>query len=178
MENNERSVHPQIPPGFVLAPIHTVDDGTPLRLCILTRTEPDATGNSFVLLRELPGSRVYLGAVCDADTRPPGVGRSLGSNSRIARPRFSGYQERLANHTFDERWRSEYEMSKSACPTRWSSQAWKQKIPALWLSSGAAPKPPQLARLAKGRRGVFAKTTPCLNRWACRLIRLRRSLLV
>src|SRR2546423_5556313 len=116
MENNERSVHPQVPPGFVLAPIHNADDGTPLRICVLTRAEPDATGNCFVLLRELPGARVYLGAVCDADARIQEWVEVWVQTLELRDLAFSGYQERLANHTFDERWRSEYEMSKSALP--------------------------------------------------------------
>src|SRR5437660_591011 len=116
MDNKERSIHPTIPAGFVLAPIHSANDGAPLRICVLTRTEPDTTGNSFVLLRELPGSRVYLGAVCDAEARIQEWVEVWVQTLDIRDLAFSGYQERLANHTFDERWRAEYEMTRSALP--------------------------------------------------------------
>src|ERR1700687_4280809 len=69
MENNERSLLTLVPQGFVLAPIHIVHDGAPLRICVLTRSARAESRHSLVLLRELPGSRVYLGAVCDAEAR-------------------------------------------------------------------------------------------------------------
>src|SRR5690242_16243443 len=100
MENNERSLHPLMPQGFVLAPIHGVPDGTPLRICVLTRTEPDTQGQSFVLLRELPGSRVYLGAICDAEARIQEWVELWVQTLELRDLAFSGYQERLANHTF------------------------------------------------------------------------------
>src|SRR3954465_9442980 len=105
MENNERSVHPQVPPGFVLAPIHNADDGTPLRICVLPRAEPDSTGNSFVLLRELPGARVYLGAVCDADHRVQEWVEVWVQTLELRDLAFSSHQERLPHFAFSLPWR-------------------------------------------------------------------------
>ena len=69
MEINKLSL-PLLPPeGHVLAPIHAADEGIPLRICILVQTKNAPASGPFVLLRELPGSRAYLGAVCDAEAR-------------------------------------------------------------------------------------------------------------
>src|SRR5947208_10224297 len=116
MENAERSFHPFIPSGYLLAPIHGVDDRTALRICVLVHSEPDPVSGPFVLLRELPGSRVYLGAVCDAEARIQDWVEVWVQTLELRELAFSGYQERLANHTFDQRWRSEYEMCKATLP--------------------------------------------------------------
>src|SRR5215469_10316024 len=55
-----------LPRGCMLAPIHRVDHSIPLMICVLVQTSGNATGSPFVLLRDLPGARIYLGAVCDA----------------------------------------------------------------------------------------------------------------
>ena len=68
MEKDKRSQ--LLPPDdHALAPIHGYDAGTPLRLCVLVQLKATAASGPFVLLRELPGSRAYLGAVCDAEAR-------------------------------------------------------------------------------------------------------------
>ena len=69
MNPNDGSIHSHAAAGVTLAPIHSCKEGTVLRVCIVMTKEPVQVGNSFVLLRELPGSRVYLGAICDADAR-------------------------------------------------------------------------------------------------------------
>lgn len=116
MENNERSIHSAAPPGFLLAPIHCFDEGTPLRICVLVRSEAEPAGGPFVLLHELPGSRVYLGAVCDAAARIQEWVEVWVQTLELRDLVFSNYQERLANHTFDQRWRSEYEMCRTNLP--------------------------------------------------------------
>src|SRR5947208_14170844 len=116
MENAERSLHPFTPSGYVQAPIHGVDDRTPLRICVLVHSEPDPVSGAFVLLRELPGSRVYLGAVCDADARVQEWVEVWVQTLELRDVAFSGYQERLTNHAFDQRWRGEYELCRDRLP--------------------------------------------------------------
>ena len=48
-----------------MAPIHRADAGTPLRICALVSRSSGPAQSPFFLLRELPGSSVYLGAICD-----------------------------------------------------------------------------------------------------------------
>ena len=51
----------EIPPGFNLAPIHPVDEWIPLTVGVLMRANSSPGEDPFILLRELPGARVYLG---------------------------------------------------------------------------------------------------------------------
>src|SRR5262245_44280591 len=102
--------------GMLLVPIHSVNDGTALRVCVVMTEEPSSDGESFVVLRELPGARVYLGALCDAQARLQEWLEIWVQTIELRELAFSSYQERLTNHLFDQRWRSEYEMSKSHLP--------------------------------------------------------------
>jgi len=101
MDNIERSPRNLIPPGFALAPIHPGDARTPLKVCVLLRAEPDPAAGAFVLLRELPGSRVYLGAVCDAAARIQEWVEVWVQTLELRDLAFSRHQERLANYAFD-----------------------------------------------------------------------------
>ena len=92
-----------------MAPIHCFSEGTPLRVCLFTRSEPDAGPDPFVLLRELPGSRVYLGAVCDAAARLQEWVEIWVQTLDLREVVFSDSQERLANYAFDQRWRSDHQ---------------------------------------------------------------------
>ena len=129
MENVERSLHPFIPSGYVLAPIHGVDDRTPLRICILVHSEPDPVSGPFVLLRELPGSRVYLGAVCDAEARIQDWVEVWVQTLELRELAFSSYQERLSNHAFDQRWRSECGMYRETLPQWMIATGMEEKNP-------------------------------------------------
>ena len=129
MENAERSLHPFTPSGYVLAPIHGVDDRTPLRICVLVHSEPDPVSGPFVLLRELPGSRVYLGAVCDAEARIQDWVEVWVQTLELRELAFSSYQERLSNHAFDQRWRSECAMYKESLPQRVIATDMEEKNP-------------------------------------------------
>src|SRR5213593_963566 len=106
----------ETPTGFLLAPIHGSADQSPLRICILVHSEPDPLSGPFVLLRELPGSRVYLGAVCDAEARIQEWVEVWVQTLELREVAFSGYQERLTNYSFDQQWRSEYEMCRASLP--------------------------------------------------------------
>ena len=111
MDLNTLQSSPFSAADFRLAPIHDCNDNVPLRLCVLVRSEPDAALGSFLLLREYPGSRVYLGAVCDAGARIQEWVEVCLQTLEMRDLAFSGYHERLTNHTFDHRWRAEYQLS-------------------------------------------------------------------
>ena len=116
MEKNERAGVAPVPAGFVLAPIHGGSDESPLRVCILSREQPDPAHGAFLLLRELPGARVYLGAVADADARVQEWVEIWVQTLELRDLAFSSYQEKLVNHSFDQRWHSEFEMVKASSP--------------------------------------------------------------
>src|ERR1019366_5466203 len=129
MDNNERPLHPLANSGLVPAPIHASDDITPVRICVLARSEPDPAAGWYVLLREVPGSRVYLGAVCDAEARIQEWVEIWVQTIEFHDLAFSSYQERLTNHTFDQRWRSEYELSLANRPAGTSARMMRCSTP-------------------------------------------------
>ena len=104
MGNRKPVPRPFPPAGSVLAPIHGLTQGAPLRICLLVRPDADAGTEPFVLLRELPGARVHLGAVCDADARFHEWVEIWVQTLDLRDVAFSGSQERLANYAFDQRW--------------------------------------------------------------------------
>ena len=116
MSNNDRANHQPLPPGYLLAAIHPNGEGSPLIVCVIVATDEKSPSGPFVLLRELPGSRVYLGAVCDAEARIQEWVEVWVQTLDLRDLTFSNYQERLANHAFDERWKAEFELQKSSLP--------------------------------------------------------------
>src|SRR5271163_2958973 len=112
MANYERTIPLEIPPGCVLAPIHTSNDETPLKICALVRFDSPPEAGPFILLREVPGSRVYLGAVCDAEARIQEWVEIWVQTVEMKEMAFAGYQEQLSNHVFDQQWRSESAAAK------------------------------------------------------------------
>lgn len=111
MESNERSVGSQTPAGCKLAPIHA-SGGCPLSICVVVRAEPQTPPNPFILLRELPGARVYLGALCDTAAHIQEWLEIRVQTLELRDLAFSGYQERVSNHAFDQRWGSEWAMTR------------------------------------------------------------------
>jgi hypothetical protein len=149
-EHDARPPHPLANTGLLLAPIQGATDGAPLRLCVLVRAEADAAAGPFVLLRELPGARVYLGAVCDAEARIQEWVEVWVQTVELRDLAFSGYQERLTNHTFDQRWRTEYELSVAKVPETIIVTGMEIKNPSPVLikrptASGAVPLTPSEA---------------------------------
>src|SRR5689334_13435556 len=116
MANTAPAQSPKLPPGFSLAPIHRVDAATPLRICVLVRDQADPVGGAFLLLREQPGARVYLGAETDAEGSIRDWLEIWVQTLQYKDLSFSNYQERLSNYAFDQRWRSEYELAKASFP--------------------------------------------------------------
>ncbi|MGH7980354.1 MAG: hypothetical protein ACREE6_13345, partial [Limisphaerales bacterium] len=93
-----------LPRGCVLAPIHRVDDSTPLVICVLAQSGDHATENPFVLLRDLPGARIYLGAVCDAFGNIQEWVEVQVQTVDVKQLESSGRDEMLSNVFFDSRW--------------------------------------------------------------------------
>jgi hypothetical protein len=116
MDIQERSRQLPASAKSVLAPLHAANDGIPLRLCVMVRAESEPDASPFVLLRELPGARVYLGAVCDAEARIQEWVEVWVQSLDLRDLTFSNYQEQLANDTFDQRWLAEYQMYKESLP--------------------------------------------------------------
>jgi len=112
-----------------MAPIHRADAGTPLRLCVLVNPAAAPPLSPFLLLRELPGSSVYLGAVCDAAGKIESWVELWLQTLELKDTAVSGYHERLTNHVFDQRWRAEYAL-------------WLATAPDLVITSGMETEPP------------------------------------
>lgn len=110
MASNDRFNQRNGPAGFAPAPIHGGDEPGALRVCVFTGLESGAGTSPFLLLRELPGARVYLGAICDAGARIQEYVEICVQTLELRDLTFSNYQERLTNFSFDQRWRAEFEM--------------------------------------------------------------------
>jgi len=106
----------RVPTGYQLAPIHPDNGGSPLRVCVLVAEDEKSPAGPFVLLRELPVARVYLGAACDAEGGIQDWLEIRVQNLELRELSFSNYQERLANPAFDQRWLAEYEIEKGGLP--------------------------------------------------------------
>ncbi len=129
MNTVERLPQRGIPSGCMMAPIHRADAGTPLRICVLVCPASGPAPSPFFLLRELPGSSVYLGAVCDAAGRVESWVEIWVQSLELKDSAVSGYHERLTNHVFDQRWRSE---------VAW----WQETAPDHVIATGMEVEPP------------------------------------
>ena len=116
MDPNHRSLPCSIPPGLLLAPIHAAVRDTPLKLGLLVMAEPESDGSPFLLLREVLGCRVYLGAVCDAAERVLEWVEVWVQELELRDVAFSSHQEPLENATFDQRWRADFERTRLTLP--------------------------------------------------------------
>src|SRR3954447_12140281 len=105
-----------LPAGYLPVPLYPDHAAAPLRLCILTRKDPDPVAGHFVILRNLLDAVVYLG--CITDGVPGGGGGGAG--------RLHGYveiwvqnlaglsgspaaaREALSNRVLDDRWAKLY----------------------------------------------------------------------
>jgi hypothetical protein len=142
----------RVPAGFQLAPIHADQAGSPIRLCLLLATDEKSPTGPFLLLREQPGARVYLGVVCDCEGRIHDWLEIWVQTLELRDLSFSNYQERLTNHAFDLRWHTEYEMNKDGLPDAVLVTGMEKKN----------PSPLLIKRPAKGAAADFlpAETTP------------------
>jgi len=116
MSHTEQLKSPRLPAGCLLAPIHVLEAGTPLAIGIVVRTQPDAAGSPFVLLREVPEARAYLGAVCDTEARIQEWVEIWVQTLEIQELAFSGYETQLSNSFFDQGWLAESDRLKRHLP--------------------------------------------------------------
>jgi hypothetical protein len=129
----------EVPPGCVLAPIHTSTEETPLKICVLVRFESSPAAGPFILLREVPGSRVYLGAICDAEVRIQEWIEIWVQTVEMKEMAFAGYQEQLSNHVFDQYWRAECAVAKKTIPDKVIVTAMEHDNPGPVLIKQAPP---------------------------------------
>ena len=108
MELDKKSQTWQLPKGCVLAPIHSRGGGDLLKICVLMRVDPQFPAGPFVMLRELPEARVFLGAVCDVEGIIQEWVEIWVQTLEVRDLAYSGYQERLSNVDCDKRWRAEW----------------------------------------------------------------------
>jgi hypothetical protein len=116
MAQTELNYSTRLPAGCVLAPIHARTEGSPLAICILVRLQPAAGDPPFFLLRELPGARAWLGAVCDAEARVQEWVEICVQTLQLQELEFSGYETQLSNWFFDQGWLAETERLKQHLP--------------------------------------------------------------
>ena len=116
MTQAEQNYSPQLPVGCYLAPVHPLVEGSPLVIGIVVRHQPDAGGSSFVLVREVPEAKAYLGAVCDGETRIQELVEIWVQSLQLEEVAFSGYEAQLSNAFFDRVWQAESSRLKQQLP--------------------------------------------------------------
>jgi hypothetical protein len=93
-----------LPKGCILAPIHRADHSVPLTICVLVQTSGNPANDPFVLLRDLPGVRIYLGAICDALGNVQEWVEIHVQAVDAKQLEYVGQDELLTNTFFDRRW--------------------------------------------------------------------------
>jgi hypothetical protein len=116
MDQNERSLPSSGSSGLVLVPIHRPLPEAPLTLCAFYRQGSEPGQGGFVLLREVPGSRVYLGGVCDAAGRVQQALEIWVQEPALEDATLATHQAPLDNASFDQRWWMEFERTRSTLP--------------------------------------------------------------
>lgn len=116
MDNHGKPLKTFAAAGLLLAPIQGFGAEPPLRVCLLVRADRTAQAGPFLLLREQPGSRVYLGAVCDAGGRVQELVEVWVQDVDFRDLTFANQQERLTNGAFDQRWSVEHQLSLANLP--------------------------------------------------------------
>lgn len=154
MDSHERSLAHSVPAELVLAPIQAASAANPLNVCLLLQANPDPAASPFLLLREVPGARVYLGAVCDAAGRVQEWVEIWLQELELRDISFSDHQEPLDNATFDKRWQRDVIRTRNTLPELVIVTGMEEKNPTPLLihRAGADGK----TRLAKVESAPFA----------------------
>jgi hypothetical protein len=148
MDQNHGSLPCSIPPGLLLAPIHASGRETPLKLGLFVVAEPEADGSPFLLLREVPGCRIYLGAVCDAAERVQEWVEVWVQDLKLRDVAFSSHQEPLDNATFDQRWRADCERTRMTLPETVIATGMEETNPSpILIKPGSAQSASQVANI-------------------------------
>src|ERR1051326_337070 len=109
MELPGTSTRTQDPPPLQWVPLHPLQGQSPVALCLLLNSPAEGSDSPFVLLREVPGSRVYLGGVCDAAGRVQQWLEVWVQEPQLKSPSFGAEAKPLDNSSFDRQWRREFE---------------------------------------------------------------------
>ncbi len=114
-----------------LAPLHDLDGGAPLRICVLVRRTIDPVEGPLYLLRDLPDARVYLGAVADAGGQVREWLELWFQNTDGLASALATWREHFDNACLDQRWARQ-------------AEAWRALIPKASLETGweTTPSPP------------------------------------
>jgi hypothetical protein len=107
------------PAAFQFAPLATSAPAHPVQLCLAVAATNNLAGGPFVLLRERPGARVYLGAICDAEAQVHEWVEIWLQTLELRDVSFSSHQERLTNPTVDARWQTECEFAQTIPTGPW-----------------------------------------------------------
>src|ERR1051326_5926863 len=109
MQPHEASSPGQGLPALQWVPLHQVEVQSPIALCVLLNPKADKGDNPFVLLREGPGSQVYLGGIWDAAGRVQQWLEVWVQEAQLKSPSFGAEAKPLDNSSFDRQWRREFE---------------------------------------------------------------------
>lgn len=97
----------RIPDGYMPVPISDAQRGSPVRLCVLVRAEPDPVAGHLVQVRTLVDARVYLGCVTDAAGIVHEWVEVWVQTMGTLAESLPAYRESLTNLGMEERWRQQ-----------------------------------------------------------------------
>ncbi|MCL4221595.1 MAG: hypothetical protein KJZ65_09505 [Phycisphaerales bacterium] len=106
----------RIPDGYRAVDLEPGGSISPLRLCVLCRTEADPVGGHLVVLRDALDARALLGCVVDVgNVVQRWVQIWIQDVDRVATS-LRAYQSNLSNTILEERWVRMVEAVEEACP--------------------------------------------------------------
>ena len=118
-----------VPEGYVAIPVSQAQAASPLRICVLVRQTPDPAAGHFVLLRDLPDARVFLGCTVDACGRVREWLEIWVQNVDGLDASLPAYRETFSNFSLDERWRRQTEAFRKMSPTGFLCTGWEASHP-------------------------------------------------
>ena len=122
-----------MPEGYAAVGVDPAQQSAVLRVCVVVKRKPDATG-PLVPLRDTLDAQVYLGCITDAagavqrwvELWVQNVGGLAGS--------AAAQREGLTNAAIDERWKRAVEPLASLSPDDWVRTGWEtQSPPPVWI---------------------------------------------
>ncbi|MGH7972010.1 MAG: hypothetical protein ACREIC_25135, partial [Limisphaerales bacterium] len=114
MEPPQTSARTEAQSGLQWVPLHPIQAQTPVALCLLLHPSSKESDSPFVLLREVPGSRIYLGGLCDAAGRAQQWLEVWVQEPQLKSPSFGTEAKPLDNSSFDQYWRGEFERLRNS----------------------------------------------------------------
>jgi hypothetical protein len=118
-----------MPEGYRAIAIRAADEASPLRLCVLARTETDAGASPLVLLRNLTDASVYLGCLVDAGGRVRDWMEVWVQNLDGLGESYPAYREQMSNHALDEQWAMRAKTFREMDPEGFLQAGWESAHP-------------------------------------------------